>query len=357
MRTALVVTLLGLSGASVLADDGAAVEVQLRDGLATPTHFHVSGRVLRLDRRALVREKLTRMLGQPGRMLDAMDTDDAESIHVRIAVDGTTYSATTDDDGTFDLDVEGLRTALPVGVLPIKVTLASPGVVLQRGGEGVLHVFAERGVLVVSDVDDTIVQTFVTEKRRAVKQVLTKGEDTLDAVPGAPAAYQHARAAGAAGFVYLSGSPQNLYPRVHGYLAHLQIPAGPLLLKNVGGTQESQGKGQRAEFSPYAGFKLDSPFAIQFFAAWQDQKDLPYEINSWARQVLSRDYEGAAHLWSVVEPKLPEGFRQTAETAWVYLLWKLALPQSFVDSWMTLLAQPEYASSRISQALMYGSWT
>jgi len=237
VRTALVVTLLGLSGASVLADDGAAVEVQLRDGLATPTHFHVSGRVLRLDRRALVREKLTRMLGQPGRMLDAMDTDDAESIHVRIAVDGTTYSATTDDDGTFDLDVEGLRTALPVGVLPIKVTLASPGVVLQRGGEGVLHVFAERGVLVVSDVDDTIVQTFVTEKRRAVKQVLTKGEDTLDAVPGAPAAYQHARAAGAAGFVYLSGSPQNLYPRVHGYLAHLQIPAGPLLLKNVGGDE------------------------------------------------------------------------------------------------------------------------
>lgn len=219
-----------------LASDGekTPVEVLARDGLGTARHFSISGRVLRIDRRAVLREKLTARLAQPGRLLDAIDTDEAENVHVTITVDGTSYSSTTDDDGTFDLEVSGLKSPLPVGTVPFTITMRSAGFELVRGGEGILHVFPDRGVLVVSDIDDTIVQTHVTDPSRLVKEVLTREGAELKPVAGAGTCWSAAKQAGAVGFVYLSGSPQNFRARIRTFLDVQGMPAGPILLKNVG---------------------------------------------------------------------------------------------------------------------------
>lgn len=100
-----------------------------------------------------------------------------------------------------------------------------------------------------------------------------------------------------------------------------------------------------------AGIQLNDPFNMQFFTEWQNQKNLSYEVNNWVLKVLKADYVAAGHLWSAIETRLPEGFANSARTAQLYVLWKMGLSQTFFDSWVKALGEPEYMNSRISTAL------
>lgn len=101
--------------------------------------------------------------------------------------------------------------------------------------------------------------------------------------------------------------------------------------------------------------KLSDPFLMQLFSSWQAEtgqsaSGMSYDLNSWVMRVLKADYKGAAHLWSSVSSKLPASFEITGQAAYAYLLWKLDLPQTFMDQWTRLLSNPRYMESRISTA-------
>ena len=100
-----------------------------------------------------------------------------------------------------------------------------------------------------------------------------------------------------------------------------------------------------------AGMKLDDPFLMNFFSHWQLERDLPYEVNLWAQGILKQDFTGAAHLWSVVQPKIPASFEDAANAGHLYLLWKLDLPQTFFDEWLDALAQKKFRDSTPALAL------
>ena len=89
---------------------------------------------------------------------------------------------------------------------------------------------------VISDMDDTVIQSSVTNFVRAARVVLLENARTRLPFPGVAGLYR-ALAAGPTGtagnpLFYVSSSPWNLYDVIADFLEVQQIPAGPLLLRN-----------------------------------------------------------------------------------------------------------------------------
>ena len=78
---------------------------------------------------------------------------------------------------------------------------------------------------------------------------------------------------------------------------------------------------------------------------------MPYEINLWVQRIFRQDFAGAAHLWSVLQPKIPSSFANAATGAHLYLLWKLDVPQTFFNEWLDALSDRNYRESTSELAL------
>ncbi len=201
--------------------------VLLADGYAQPTSLRVWGRVLSPKARAK-EGKDDAPLKNLARTLSDLDTDELRGVDVNVTVAGQTFVTTTDKDGVFVVRVKGLQKPLSPGVLPVEATA------LSSKATASLYVAPAEGIAVVSDVDDTIVKTWVTDKLKMAGVVLTKNATQLEPVVGASAAYRRAAKEGAVAFFYLSGSPQNLGLRLQQFIVDHDYPRGPLLLKNLG---------------------------------------------------------------------------------------------------------------------------
>jgi phosphatidate phosphatase APP1 len=89
---------------------------------------------------------------------------------------------------------------------------------------------------VVSDMDDTVLQSEVTSFLRAARMVLLENALTRLPFPGV-AAFYRALERGATGaeanpIFYVSSSPWNLYDVIDGFLEAQRIPTGPLMLRD-----------------------------------------------------------------------------------------------------------------------------
>jgi hypothetical protein len=96
--------------------------------------------------------------------------------------------------------------------------------------------------------------------------------------------------------------------------------------------------------------KLSDPFLAQLYSRWQSQKNLPYETNQWILKILQGENAPAAHLWSTLQPKLGE-LELTGNAAYIYLLWKLGVAQTFFDEWLARLSNPAFRDSAEANAL------
>lgn len=205
------------------------------DGWATPSSLRITGRVLEDQGEKLPTKKDSAAFNL-WENLKALESDEIPGANVVVAVNGRAFAATADADGVFEVVAKNLppEERLPLGGLPVVVTLSSPD--SHRGeGTGKLYVHPDVDTVgLISDVDDTVVRTFVPDKKRMVAEVLLKNATQLEPVPGAAANYQKAREKGVFAFFYVSGSPQNLYPRLRKYLDDNGFPGGPIVLKNLG---------------------------------------------------------------------------------------------------------------------------
>ena len=89
---------------------------------------------------------------------------------------------------------------------------------------------------IISDMDDTVIQSHVTDFIRAAGMVLLENARTRLPFPGV-AAFYRALVEGRSGTAgnpvfYVSSSPWNLYDVIAEFLEAQQIPAGPMLLRD-----------------------------------------------------------------------------------------------------------------------------
>ncbi|HZI14744.1 MAG TPA: phosphatase domain-containing protein [Myxococcus sp.] len=165
-------------------------------------------------------------------------TREVAGAHVAVRWGDKHWEGTTDEEGFLELWVpppEGVRS----GWHMVELELLSPeaqGVPRVAAPVRVAGAGAEYGV--ISDIDDTVIVTGVTDViKRAWALFLTEHRTRLP-FPGVDAFYA-ALQGGKGGdadnpIFYVSSSPWNLYEHLDEFLAVHKIPAGPLLLRDWG---------------------------------------------------------------------------------------------------------------------------
>ncbi|MBT1690168.1 phosphatase domain-containing protein [Dawidia soli] len=114
-----------------------------------------------------------------------------------------------------------------------RVTLAAGGEVTLLEGlylRTVHHVVSP--MVLVSDIDDTLLHSFIRNKLRKLRTLLFTPMEKRGAVKNMRELMSDAAQRGAT-VLYLSNSEQNLYPLIYRFLLHNKFPAGPLFLKQL----------------------------------------------------------------------------------------------------------------------------
>ena len=211
-------------------------------GYATGGRLVLGGRVLEVEARPEAeRDRLWHDLVRLYRWLES-DEVPAASLTARWRAEER--SLTSDDEGYFRFEIEGgpprdERLAWH----PVEVDLLAP---LAPGQEKPVRAIGEVVVpaadalfAVVSDLDDTVVETGATSALKMARTVFLHNARTRTPFPGV-AAFYRALELGPSGarprnpVFYLSSSPWNLYPLFIGFLAHQEIPRGPIFLRDLG---------------------------------------------------------------------------------------------------------------------------
>jgi phosphatidate phosphatase APP1 len=168
-------------------------------------------------------------------------------VPLRVSVAGETVEATTDAEGYFltrlrpDAHVvvspwtngvvelgDSYRGLADPHTTPLEIRVPDPG---ARFG-------------IISDVDDTILETGVQRIGQMIRQTFTGSALTRTPFAGAPELYCDLAAEENPVF-YVSSSPWNLHAFLMAFLRHRQFPIGPILLRDLLGTHS--GREQKAD--------------------------------------------------------------------------------------------------------------
>ena len=189
-----------------------------------------------------------------------IESDPLPFARVRATVAGTSAELAADDEGFFRgwIDLPAPVVASH-GWVPLELELLSPGAApgapIRATGQAMVAPPSAR-FIVISDIDDTVLQSHVTSVMQAFRTVLLGNARTRLPFPGV-AAFYRALHAGASGseknpIFYVSSSPWNLYDLLTDFLAHQGIPAGPLTLRDWDIDRSALGRGRLHRFKDAA---------------------------------------------------------------------------------------------------------
>ena len=220
--------------------DAKRARIVLYNGFGTEAGARLRGRVLE-DKdhgKAKKKESWYRKLR---RNVSALESDEIPGVKLQIQVLGRKLEATSDKEGMFKLELKG---PLKVGNHPVTARVVA-GKLRFRTEPARLLVWPKKpGTVVISDIDDTVLDTRVTSKLKMIKGVLFKNARDLNTFKGAPGLFAVWSRRGYP-IVFVSGSPYNLYSRLQHFLALCRFPAAPLMLKQLGQDKLTEQKGYK----------------------------------------------------------------------------------------------------------------
>jgi len=174
------------------------------------------------------------------------ESDEVPGAVVRWRFQGMEREVITDEEGFFEVWIEPTA-PLPTGQLwhEVELELLSP----QQAGHPPVratgHVLvpqpsAQFGV--ISDMDDTVLESKVTSVIEMARLLLAGNAHTRIPFEGVPAFYRALQAGiethSFNPIFYVSSSPWNLYDMLSEFLRLQEIPSGPLMLRDWGITKE-----------------------------------------------------------------------------------------------------------------------
>ena len=225
-------------------DPGAYAAVGYR-GYGTREKALVIGRVLQADESEPDVTGGSRLRNLAA-ALTRIESDPLPHARIRVSVGGTpadTREIVSDDEGFFREWI-GAKDPLPEGAwLPVRLSLGD-------GQESISQVLipppgAAFGV--ISDMDDTVLQSNVASFLAAARLVLLENAHTRMPFHGVAAFYRALQAGtkltGPNPIFYVSKSPWNLYDVIVQFLERQEIPLGPVLLRDWDLVPERETKG------------------------------------------------------------------------------------------------------------------
>lgn len=235
------------------------INVQLYRGYGTAKRARVAGRVLEA-------EQITAPSPDDSswanfvRMFKTFESDEVPGARVRIELAGHSIEVTTDSEGFFEHAFEG--GPFVTGQLGVTCELLEP--VGQSKGQPQGTTFRgevfiprpEAQFVVISDVDDTVMHTDATSLlRSAIHTLLTNSYGRVP-FPGVAAFYralhrgtldERRAAEGLNPFFYLTSSMWNVYDVMRLFFEVNRVPAGPILMRDLGLTSTQLLKGTHEE--------------------------------------------------------------------------------------------------------------
>ncbi|MCU1290242.1 MAG: hypothetical protein JWN60_2471 [Acidobacteria bacterium] len=208
-------------------------------GYGTREKFWMSGRVLEDDGDIVTNQndgKLQNLVN----LYKRFETDEVSGARIRAVFGNAETEVFTDKEGYFYLEMS----AAEISDSPfreIKLSLQEPLLANGQMAETVGRVLVPPETArfgVISDLDDTVLTTNVTNKIKMFLTVALLNEHTRMPFKGVAAFYK-ALQKGLTGaennpIFYVSSSPWNLYPLLTEFLRIQDIPTGPLFLKDFG---------------------------------------------------------------------------------------------------------------------------
>jgi phosphatidate phosphatase APP1 len=195
----------------------------------------LKGRIVRYSKPLDAGEGLlTRMRA----MLAIYNSQELPGVTVHIEGYGQSHDAVTDEEGYFDLEL-AIDQPLPETTRWEKVSISAPG---REAEKPVVEVpviapGTDQHWGIISDIDDTVVETGATNFVKNWRRVLVERPQDRLAVPGAASLYKmiaRDHVAPARPFFYVSSSPWSLYGFITEFLELNSIPHGPMFLKDYG---------------------------------------------------------------------------------------------------------------------------
>ncbi|HHY55652.1 MAG TPA: DUF2183 domain-containing protein [Chloroflexi bacterium] len=173
--------------------------------------------------------------------LRRIESDEARGVSLTVSCGLDTVQVITDDEGYFEAH---LSSASPVsdadGWCTVRVTalLADADAPVAQAEGQVLIPSSSARFGVISDIDDTILQTQATSLVRSAWVTLLQNAATRLPFPGVAALYR-ALQGGVTGadhnpIFYVSSSPWNLYDFLVEFMQVRGIPSGPIFLRDYG---------------------------------------------------------------------------------------------------------------------------
>lgn len=226
----------------------APLSVQLYRGYGHEDCITIQGRVLERTSVASggVRSRWWHNLRQA---VGQLESDEVPDVELSITAAGHTTNVRSDSDGYFraQLSLTG-DTTRPMSdaaaqarhgpwlEVCAQVTRAPyPVESLPEARSACLIPMPSARFGVISDIDDTVLQTHVRRKLRMIYLTLLRNAATRRSFSETAALYRGMeRAGGQAPFFYISHSMWNLYPMLEEFIDRQGLPRGPLLLRDLG---------------------------------------------------------------------------------------------------------------------------
>lgn len=165
-------------------------------------------------------------------MFHLYESDEVPGLPLTVTVDGKAHEVVTDDEGYFALLLDDDRP------LPDETRWETATVSFEDwDGEEKASILAPakgEGLAVITDIDDTVLETGATDLLRNWKRLLIDTPDERDAVPGAANLFAEISEDGSVPVFYVSSSPWNLYGYLERFLKSNALPKGPMFLRDYG---------------------------------------------------------------------------------------------------------------------------
>ncbi len=227
------VACIALRPASCLADD----TIDIYPAITAANTVVIEGRVVEGKKRTppdIADGKRRNMR----RTLNLMINDERKHYPVVVRFAGREWRVTTDSEGYFRADVDGLND------LAAGWSVVTAQTEMGLGESRVLKVSPDNIHGVISDVDDTILVTNVNSKRRMLANTFLYNPIQREVVPGIVQFYRNLANANPqadnAPIVFLSASPRQLHASIEAFLVHNDFPRGVLITKRVTDNRTSE---------------------------------------------------------------------------------------------------------------------
>ncbi|MCS6880130.1 MAG: alpha/beta fold hydrolase [Oscillochloridaceae bacterium] len=212
---------------------GPALIVPYR-GMGTPAMLHLSGRVLE-DRGIKPADDADSRWTNLRANWRRFGSRELPYVRVRARFQEAVAETMTDVEGYFHLS---LQPSAPLHDAPVQIVdLELPDLGVRAAGEVFVPPAGAR-CAIVSDIDDTVLQTYATDALKMLALTFLHNARTRLPFEGVAALYR-ALVAGPDGssqnpIFYVSSSPWNLYDFLVDFLAYHGLPPGPLFLTDYG---------------------------------------------------------------------------------------------------------------------------